>query len=128
TRYHQTSGTHGRPLVWLDTSESWQWLLENWKIIWRNAGAVAGDSAFFAFSFGPFLGFWSAFDSAQQLGLRTIPAGGMSSSERLRFLLARTPRLLCCTPTYALRLADVARQENIDLRDSGVEVVMVAGE
>jgi phenylacetate-CoA ligase len=128
TRYHQTSGTHGRPLVWLDTAESWQWLLENWKVIWRHAGAVAGDSAFFAFSFGPFIGFWSAFDSAQQIGLRTIPAGGMSSSERLRFILARTPRLLCCTPTYALRLADVARQENIDLRDSGVEVVMVAGE
>ena len=128
TRYHQTSGTHGRPLVWLDTAESWQWLLENWKVIWRHAGAVRGDSAFFAFSFGPFLGFWSAFDSAQQLGLRTIPAGGMTSSERLRFLLARRPRLLCCTPTYALRLADVARHENLDLRDSGVEVVMVAGE
>ena len=128
TRYHQTSGTHGRPLAWLDTPESWQWLLDNWKVIWRHAGARAGDSVFFAFSFGPFLGFWSAFDSAQQLGLRTIPAGGMSSSERLRFLLARTPRLLCCTPTYALRLADVARQEGLDLRDSGVEIVMVAGE
>ena len=128
TRFHQTSGTGGRPIIWLDNSESWQWVLENWKTIWQKAGAVRGDSVFFAFSFGPFLGFWSAFDSAQQLGLRTIPAGGMSSSERLRFLLARRPRILCCTPTYALRLADVARQESIDLRDSGVERVMVAGE
>ncbi len=128
TRYHQTSGTGGRPLVWLDTPESWQWLLENWKVIWKKAGAVHGDSAFFAFSFGPFLGFWSAFDSAQQLGLRTIPAGGMSTSERLRFLLARRPRILCCTPTYALRLADVARQEKLDLGNSGVERIMVAGE
>ncbi len=128
TRFHQTSGTGGRPILWLDDRESWQWLLENWKIIWQKAGAQRGDAVFFAFSFGPFLGFWSAFDSAQQLGLRTIPAGGMSSSERLRFLLARRPRLLCCTPTYALRLADVARQESIDLRASGVERVMVAGE
>lgn len=128
TRFHQTSGTSGRPIVWLDNNESWQWLLENWRTIWEKAGAVRGDSAFFAFSFGPFLGFWSAFDSGQQLGLRTIPAGGMSSNERLRFLLARRPRLLCCTPTYALRLADVARQEGLDLRDSGVERVMVAGE
>jgi phenylacetate-CoA ligase len=128
TRYHQTSGTSGRPLIWLDTHESWQWVLENWLTIWKGAGAKAGDAAFFAFSFGPFLGFWSAFDSGQQLGLRTIPAGGMSSSERVRFLLARRPRILCCTPTYALRLADVARQEGLDLRDSGVECVMVAGE
>ncbi len=128
TRFHQTSGTSGRPIIWLDNDASWQWVIENWKNIWRGAGARAGDSVFFAFSFGPFLGFWSAFYSAQQLGLRTIPAGGMSSSERVRFLLAQRPRILCCTPTYALRLADVARQESLDLRGSGVEVVMVAGE
>ncbi len=128
TRYHQTSGTSGRPIIWLDNNESWQWLLENWRAIWQAADARPGDAAFFAFSFGPFLGFWTAFDSGQQLGLRTIPAGGMSSSERVRFLLALRPRLLCCTPTYALRLADVARQEGLDLRGSGVERVMVAGE
>ena len=45
TRYHQTSGTHGRPLVWLDTAESWQWLLDNWKVIWRHAGARPANSA-----------------------------------------------------------------------------------
>src|SRR5690606_21373788 len=38
------------------------------------------------------------------------------------------PRFLCCTPTYALRLAEVARQESIDLCDSGLERIMVAGE
>jgi phenylacetate-CoA ligase len=128
TRYHQTSGTGGRPLIWLDNPESWQWVLNNWKCVWQQAGAVRGDAAFFAFSFGPFLGFWAAFDSAVQLGIRAIPAGGLSSTERLRFLLARRPRLLCCTPTYALRLADVARMESIDLRDSGVERILVAGE
>jgi phenylacetate-CoA ligase len=127
-RFHQTSGTSGRPLVWLDDADSWQWLVENWKTVWRQAGAVAGDAAFFPFSFGPFLGFWAAFDSAVQLGLRAIPAGGLSSSERLRFLLAQRPRLMCCTPTYALRLADVARQEGLDLAQSGVERLLVAGE
>ena len=128
TRFHQTSGTGGRPLVWLDDPASWQWVLENWKVVWQNAGAQPGDAAFFAFSFGPFLGFWAAFDSAVQLGLRAIPAGGMSSSERLRFLLGQRPRFLCCTPTYALRLADVARQEGLDLRAAGIARLMVAGE
>lgn len=128
TRYHQTSGTSGRPLAWLDTPASWQWILDNWKVVWQHAGAKAGDAAFFAFSFGPFLGFWAAFDSAVQLGVRAIPAGGLGSSERLRFLLARRPRFLCCTPTYALRLAEVARADGHDLAQSGVERILVAGE
>lgn len=128
TRFHQTSGTSGRPLIWLDDPSSWQWVLDNWKIVWEKAGAVRGDAAFFAFSFGPFLGFWAAFDSAVQLGLRAIPAGGLSSIERVRFLLAQRPRFLCCTPTYALRLAEVARQEGLELKDSGLARIMVAGE
>ncbi|MBM3852939.1 MAG: phenylacetate--CoA ligase [Verrucomicrobia bacterium] len=128
TRFHQTSGTGGRPLVWLDDPESWQWVLDNWKIVWRMADAVPGDAAFFAFSFGPFLGFWAAFDSAVQVGLRVIPAGGLSSAERVRFLLAQRPRFLCCTPTYGLRLAEVARQEALSLRESGVHRILVAGE
>ncbi|HUR59137.1 MAG TPA: AMP-binding protein, partial [Opitutaceae bacterium] len=128
TRFHQTSGTSGRPLIWLDDPASWQWVLDNWKVVWQKAGAQRGDAAFFAFSFGPFLGFWAAFDSAVQLGLRAIPAGGLSSSERLRFLLAQKPRFLCCTPTYALRLADVAAQDALDLRAAGVQRIMVAGE
>ena len=127
-RFHQTSGTSGRPLAWLDDQESWQWVLDNWKTVWRQAGAVAGDAAFFAFSFGPFLGFWAAFDSAVQLGVRAIPAGGLSTRDRVRFLLAQRPRLLCCTPTYALRLAEVAREESLDLGRSGVERILVAGE
>ena len=127
-RFHQTCGTSGRPLAWLDDADSWQWVLENWKVVWRRAGAEAGDAAFFAFSIGPFLGFWAAFDSAVQLGLRAIPAGGLSSRERIRFLLAQRPRHLCCTPTYALRLAEVAREEGLDLADTGVRRILVAGE
>ena len=128
TRYHQTSGTGGKPIIWLDTNESWQWLVENWKAVWRHAGARPGDVALFAFSFGPFLGFWCGFDAIVQLGVRAIPAGGLSSTERLRFIVARRPRFLCCTPTYALRLADVARTEGIDLRNCGVERIVVGGE
>lgn len=128
TRFHQTSGTSGRPLIWLDDPASWQWVLDNWKLVWQKAGARAGDAAFFAFSFGPFLGFWAGFESALQLGVRAIPGGGMGTVERLKLLLAQRPRFLCCTPTYAQRLAEIARSESIDLRDSGVERIMVAGE
>ena len=128
TRYHQTSGTSGRPLIWLDDPESWQWVLESWKATWHAAGAKAGESAIFAFSFGPFIGFWAAFDSATQLGMRAIPAGGMGSADRLRFIMTQKPTYLCCTPTYALRLVDVAKELGIDLSESGVKCIIVGGE
>lgn len=128
SRYHQTSGTSGHPLIWLDDRDSWQWVVDCWKEVWGKAGVVRGDAVLFAFSFGPFLGFWAAFESAVQLGLCAIPAGGMSSVDRLRFILTRRPRILCCTPTYALRLAEVARQASISLLDSGVELIVVGGE
>ena len=128
TRYHQTSGTSGSPLVWLDDPESWQWVLDNWKPTWRAAGARPGDSALFAFSFGPFIGFWAAFDSASQMGIRTIPAGGMGTVDRVRFILSKKPTYICCTPTYALRLVDVAEELGLDLEEAGVSCIVVGGE
>jgi phenylacetate-CoA ligase len=128
SRLCQTSGTAGRPLRWLDTTESWQGLLDCWEMIFRIIGVRAGDRLFFAFSFGPFLGFWTAFDAASRLGYLCLPAGGMSSGARLRFLLDNTATVVLCTPTYALRLAEVAKGEGIDLARSGVRALLVAGE
>src|SRR5262245_46560904 len=53
TRYHQTSGTSGAPLRWLDTSENWESMIESWTEIFRAAQVHAGDRVMFAFSFGP---------------------------------------------------------------------------
>ena len=63
TRYHQTSSTTGRPLRWLDTNASWQWALDCWKSVFAAARVQPGDRVLFAFSFGPFLGFWTAFEA-----------------------------------------------------------------
>ena len=128
TRCHQTSGSSGQPMRWLDTNESWSGLLDNWSEIYRAAGVSAVDHLFFAFSFGPFLGFWTAFEAALRINCLCIPGGGMSSATRLRAMLANHTTVLCCTPTYALRLADVARTEGIDLAESKVRLIIVAGE
>lgn len=127
-RYHQTSGTTGQPLRWLDTAASWQWMLGCWQKIYRLAGVTARDRLFFAFSFGPFLGFWTAFEAAQQVGCLCLPGGGMSSAARLRFLLDNEATVVLCTPTYALHLAEVARGQRIDLAASPVRLLIVAGE
>jgi phenylacetate-CoA ligase len=128
TRFHQTSGTTGTPLRWLDTPESWEWLLEQWQQVFVAAGVRAEDRVCFAFSFGPFLGFWTAFESAARLGCLCLPAGGMSSVARLHLLLDNAATVLCCTPTYALRLGEAAREAGLDLSRSRVRRIVVAGE
>jgi phenylacetate-CoA ligase len=130
TRYCHTSSTTGRPLRWLDTHESWQWMIECWKAVYREARVGPGDRVFFPFSFGPFLGFWVGFEAGCQFGLHCVPGGGMSSQLRLRTIEAIGATVVCCTPTYALRLAEVAAQEPLDraLSESSVRVLIVAGE
>ena len=129
-RLHQTSGSSGdQPLRWLDTAESWEWWLRIWSDhVYAAAGVKAGDRVFFAFSFGPFIGFWSAFGGAQRLGALSISGGAMTSEQRLRSILDVGATVLLSTPTYALRLADVASELGLDLRDSDVRVTIHAGE
>jgi phenylacetate-CoA ligase len=127
-RLHQTSGTRGRPLVVLDTAEDWEWWLEGWQNVLDVAEISASDRVLMAFSFGPFIGFWSANDAIARRGALLIPTGGMTSAARLQ--LARTARatVLCCTPSYALHLIEVAEQNQIDTASLNVRVIIVAGE
>jgi phenylacetate-CoA ligase len=113
---------------WLDTPESWAWMMDNWARVYQAAGVSAGDRIFFAFSFGPFLGFWTAFDMATRMGCLSIPGGGMRSAGRLRTIIDMAATVLCCTPTYAIRLAEVAAEEEIDLAAARVRTIIVAGE
>ena len=127
-RIHQTSGTTSKPLRWLDTPESWQSMLASWQAVYRAAGVSSADRALFAFSFGPFIGFWMAYEAATQIGCLCFPGGGLTSTTRLRILLENEVTVLCCTPTYALRLAEVANQEGIDLSSAKLKTIVVAGE
>src|SRR6185437_6235441 len=83
TRLHQTSGTGGRPMRWLDTRQSWEWFARCWGIILTSSGVTSSDRVLFAFSFGPFVGFWGAFEGTCALGTLCLPAGGMSTVARL---------------------------------------------
>lgn len=128
-RLHQTSGTStGQPLRWLDTPSSWEWLLGCWRVSFPFMDLTSRDRMFFPFSFGPFLGFWSAFEAATHAGYLCIPAGGMTSTARLRFLLEHQCTVVFATPTYALHLAELATTEGIDLARSPVRALVVAGE
>lgn len=128
-RLHQTSGSSGgTPLRWLDTADNWKWWTKLWGIIYAAAGVTRRDRMFFPFSFGPFIGFWGAFESSVALGNLSLSGGGMTTPARLRFMLDHACTVICCTPTYALRMAEVAAAEGIDLPGSAVARLIVAGE
>lgn len=128
TRLHQTSGTTGRPMRWLDTVDSWNWIMECWRQIYLLAGVTKEDRLFFPFSFGPFIGFWAAFEGASRLENFVVAGGGMSTSVRLQAMIENEATVVCCTPTYALRMAEVAAEEGLDLQESSVRTIIVAGE
>ena len=130
SRVHQTSGTStGRPMRWLDTPLSWRWILDCWSQGFRDCiGLTPDDRVFFPFSFGPFLGFWAAFEAVARGGHLAISGGGMPTTARLQALVEHGATVICCTPTYALHLAEVAVAEKIDLAGSTIRAVVVAGE
>ena len=127
-RVHQTSGTTGRPLCWLDTRQSWDWFAGCWRRVFDGAGVTPDDRLFFAFSFGPFIGFWTAHEAARLIGAMAITGGSMSSAQRLHAIEEHRATVLICTPTYALHLAEVAETEGIDIANSSIRATIHAGE
>lgn len=128
TRYHQTSGSRGAPVRWLDTHESWEWFKGCWDMIYDAAQITRADRILYPFSFGPFIGFWGAFEAGAARGNLCLAAGGMNTSARLRYLIDNGATVVCCTPTYALHMAEAAERERIDLAASAVRALIVAGE
>jgi len=127
-RVHQTSGTSGAPIRWLDTQESWEWWARCWGFVLRGAGVGPGDRVFFPFSFGLFIGFWAGFEGARVLGALAIPGGGQDSPTRLAWIETLGATVLVCTPSYALHLAEIARARSIDLVKLPLRTTIHAGE
>lgn len=129
TRYHQTSGTKGAPMPVYDTLSDWQWWIDCWQYVLDAAELEHSDRALLAFSFGPFIGFWSAHDALGQRSTMVVPGGGMSTLARLDLLQRSGATALFSTPSYALRMAEVAAENGIDLaRHAAVRKIVVAGE
>lgn len=127
-RYHQTSGTRGRPLSVCDTAADWQWWIDSWQYVLDAADISSSDRALLAFSFGPFIGFWSAYDAVVARGALAIPGGGMNTLARLELIKRTEATVLFCTPTYAMHLVEVAEEHNINLAHFAVRKIVVAGE
>jgi phenylacetate-CoA ligase len=128
TQYHQTSGTTGRPLKFLDTRESWDWRGRVACYILEAAGVKKSDRVLFPFNFGPYTAFWTMYEGASQIGALVIPTGGWNSSQRLECMIENKATVILTTPTYALALAETANKCHVDIANSDVRTIFLSGE
>jgi len=129
TRYHLTSGTSGRqPLRVLDGMKDWEWIAEAWCYGFWAFGVRAQDTVFFAFSYGSFIGFWGAHYCCEKIGSLVLASGNMTTENRVKQIVEMGATTVCATPTYALRMAQQAREMGIDLPGSRVDKLIVSGE
>jgi phenylacetate-CoA ligase len=128
TQLHQTSGTTGRPLRVLDTAEDWAWWRERFAHTLGVAGVGAEDRVALAYSFGPHVQFWAAKAGLEEVGAMAIALGGMGSTQRLMTIAEVGATALWCTPTYALRLVEVAVEQRLESSLDSVQRVLCTGE
>ncbi len=128
-RVHLTSATTGRPLAFLDTAEDWYGFYHSYARSLHAFGVRRTDMVMAAFSYGPWIGYWSGFYAAQDLGCLVYPVGGLSTEQRLDALLTYPITVLGCTPSYALFLAEAAARKGIDLaKDTKLKITWHTGE
>ena len=128
SKYHQTSGTTGKPLLVLDTPQSWDWWCDCWDSVLDVCGLRDDDRAFFAFSYAPFIGFWSAQDAITRRGIFSVPGGGAHTVRRVQLLQDLDCTVLFATPTYSLHMAAVAEEHGMDAAKTPIRSVILAGE
>ncbi len=128
-RIHTTSGTTGRmPLRALDSRKDWSWIAEMWAYgIW-GCGIRPEDTAYIAFGYGSFIGFWGLHYAMEKMGVLNVPGGAQPTDARVRQIIDFGATVVASTPTYALRLAQEASVLGIDLPASGVERLILSGE
>ncbi len=128
-RVHTTSGTTGRgPLRALDSRTDWAWIAEMWCYgIW-GCGIRPLDTAYIAFGYGSFIGFWGLHYAMEKVGVLNVPGGAQSTEARVLQIVDFGATVVAATPTYALRMAQEAEQLGVDLRGSNVMRLILSGE
>jgi phenylacetate-CoA ligase len=127
-RLFTTSGTAGPPLKVLDTAEDWAWRGESYGRVLRAVGIGPGDRVALAFAFGPYVPGWNANQGLEAVGALSVPLGSMTSLQRLQTIAEVEATVVWCTPTYALRLIEVALQERMEAAFDSVRIVLAGGE
>lgn len=127
-RIHASSGTTGKPKIVAYTGDD----LDVWREVMGRtldlAGVNADDRLQNAFGYGLFTGGLGVHHGTEALGADVVPTGGGGSQRQVQFLRDLSTDAIAATPSYALRLIDVADEMGVDLRDLPVDTVVYGAE
>ena len=128
-RIHASSGTTGKPTVVGYTEQD----LEVWKECVARLAAAAGgtedDIAQICFGYGMFTGALGLHCGLEKLGAAIIPSSTGNTQKQLMYMKDFGATLLVATPSYAMRIAEVAKEIGIDpKKDLKVKTLVLGSE
>ena len=127
-RIHASSGTTGKPTVVGYTRRD----IDTWSELMARtlaaAGTHKGDIVHNAYGYGLFTGGLGFHYGAERLGASVIPVSGGNTKRQVLLMKDFGPTVLTCTPSYALRLAEVADDEGVDFKSLKFKVGIFGAE
>jgi phenylacetate-CoA ligase len=93
-----------------------------------SAGAVPGDTFQNAYGYGLFTGGLGFHYGGELMGLTVIPVSGGNTERQILLLQDLKPKILTCTPSYALTLAEAIRKMGIDSAGIGLKSAVLGAE
>jgi phenylacetate-CoA ligase len=130
-RVHGTSGTTGRPTAFGIGRDDWRSIANaQARAMWA-MGIRPDDIVFVGSVFSLYMGSWAALSGAERLGAAAFPFGAGVAGQTLRavnWMAQMQPAAFYGTPSYALRLAEVALENDIDPKSFGIKILFFSGE
>ena len=121
-RLHASSGTTGKPTIVGYTKSD----LDLWSSLCARAILVAGgkpgDFVHNAYGYGLFTGGLGLHGGAERLGCPVIPASGGQTERQAQLICDLKPRIICCTPSYMLVIAEALEHMGVDPGQTSLEI------
>ncbi len=127
-QYFTTTGTTGTPFRFIYSYYDSIKFGTSWAYQWWECGMRAGDSAYFCFDFGKWVGFWVYYWTCRQLGITVYSGSTLRSEERVKEIIKFRPTAVLGSPTYLLHLGIIGRDMGTELKNAGVRYLIAGGE
>jgi phenylacetate-CoA ligase len=127
-RIHASSGTTGKPTVVAYTAGD----IDTWSEVMARTitagGVTKHDVVHNAYGYGLFTGGLGFHYGAERIGATVIPVSGGVTKRQIMLMRDLGSTVLCCTPSYALYLAEAAQEMGVDLRETALRVGIFGAE
>ncbi|OGB99278.1 MAG: phenylacetate--CoA ligase [candidate division NC10 bacterium RIFCSPLOWO2_12_FULL_66_18] len=127
-RIHASSGTTGKPIIAGYTRADLSMWAETCARCLASAGAQPGDTFQNAYGYGLFTGGLGFHAGGELLGLTVIPVSGGNTERQILLIQDLKPKILTCTPSYALTIAETIRTMGIDAASLGLKAAVLGAE